>query len=154
KDSIIEATVRRRLQSAPPRCPMRLFFLLATSIVTVGFEPAFGQDKSATLPQARFTGEWINESDEVFIANRLVITKIENNWSVEAFIPTVVVVDGAFKESDVSLGKTKLSLAGDSPDSNALPFGFTIRDLKLSIQYSSLRIEKDVLIVETFTVFP
>jgi hypothetical protein len=108
---------------------------------------------SAQLPQDLLLGEWVNVDDVVFTAKRLVVSKGDNAWSVEAFVGTIMIVDGVAKEAEVSLAKTKLSLAGDSPDAKALPFGFTTRDLKRSVQYSTLRIEKEQLIVETFTIF-
>jgi len=69
-------------------------------------------------------------------------------------VPTIMVVNGSAKEVDVSLGKVTLKLAGTTPDAKALPFGFMVRDLaRVSVQYSTLRIDKAELIVETFTIF-
>jgi len=133
---------------------MQFLFVLATSLAVIGFSAVFGQEKPPPLAQTRFIGEWINVDDIAFTARRLVVSKAEDTWSLETFVPTIVIVDGVAKEGDVLLGKTKLSLAGDSPDEKDRPFAFTTRDLKLSVQYSSLRIEKEELIVETFTIFP
>jgi hypothetical protein len=132
---------------------MRSFLTLATALALSSVCPALGQDKAAHLPQDRLLGEWINASDVVFTAKRLVVSKSDSAWSVEAFVPTITVVDGVAKAADLSMGKIKLNLAGSSPDAKALPFGFATRDLKVSVQHSIMRIEKDELLVETFTIF-
>jgi len=133
---------------------MRLPRLAATSVLLTFFCPAWAQEKSAPLPQERFVGNWVNvNDDEVFTAKRLVISRAENTWFLEAFVATITIVDGAVKERELSLGKTAFRLAGDSPDDKALPYGFLARDLKISMQYSTLRMEKDELVVETFTIF-
>jgi hypothetical protein len=133
---------------------MRVPLVVATGVLLSVFGPAWGQEKSPPLPQERFVGDWVNVSDTVFTAKRLAISKADKSWSVEAFVPTITIMDGAAKQADLSLGKTALRLAGDSPDAKALPYGFLRRDLKVSVQYSTLRLEKDELIVETFTIFP
>jgi hypothetical protein len=135
------------------RLLMRLFLVLATGLALATFRPALGQDKPEPLPQERFLGEWVNINEVAFTAKRLVVSKDDNAWSVEAFVPTIMVINGTAKEADLSLGRTRLNLAGASPDAKALPFGFAARDLKVSVQYSTMRIEKAELIVETFTIF-
>jgi hypothetical protein len=135
------------------RLLMRFFLVLATVLALASFRPALGQEKAVPLPQEGFLGEWVNINEVVYTAKRLVVSKDDNAWFVEAFVPTIMVINGAAKEADVSLGKTKLNLAGASPDAKALPFGFTARDLKVSVQYSTLRVEKAELVVETFTIF-
>jgi hypothetical protein len=132
---------------------MRLPLLVGASVMLVILCPGWAQEKSSPLPQERFIGDWVNVDDEVLTAKRLVISKADNTWTVEAYVPSIVIVDGAIKEQELSLGMTTLRLAGDSPDEKAMPYGFLTRDLKISMQYSSLRIEKDELIVETFTIF-
>jgi hypothetical protein len=130
---------------------MRSLVALSAAWLLMVAPPVRAQEKA--LPQDRFVGEWVNVEDVVLTAKRLAISRTDNAWSIEAFAPTVMVVDGIAKEAEVSLGKTRLSLAGDSPDAKALPYGFTTRDLKVSVQYITLRIEKDQLVVETFTIF-
>ena len=132
---------------------MQSFQLLTAGLVLAGLTAASRHDKSAQLPQERFLGEWVNGSDVVYTAKRLVVSKSNNTWSVEAFVPTIMIVNGVMKPGEVSLGKTKLNLAGDSPDAKDLPFGFTTRDFKVTMQHSTLRIENEQLIVETFTIF-
>jgi hypothetical protein len=132
---------------------MRFFLVLATSLILAGFHPALGQEKAAPLPQERFLGEWVNVNEVVFTAKRLVVSKSDDTWSVEAFVPTIMIVNGTAKEAEVSLGKVNLNLAGASPDAKALPFGFTTRDLKISVQHSTMRIEKEELVLEAFTIF-
>ena len=136
-----------------------VLFVLGASLL--GTDPAPAQDKPAELPQDRLVGEWVNgkallPGGGAFV-HSVKITKDEGVWYIEAWGGGGKVPFGKGKDNKVKLSlladRTKGSgKRGGDPPPKELPNGFASWEREIGVRHVSLRIEKDQLVVETFSL--
>jgi hypothetical protein len=125
---------------------MRLAFLSAIGCLLASTFVASAQDKKAPLPQEALVGEWANGTKEgPGVFTRFVVFQKGDAWSIEAWF-------NAGGDKEVPMGKVTLSLLGDNVQAKSLPYGFATWDDKTQTIHMTLRLEKDEVVAETFTI--
>ena len=124
---------------------MRLGIVVVALWPFLGLCSVAGQEKAASSPQERLVGGWVNADKDTRGLKRLAVAKKDDTWSIEAW--------GSGGGGEIPWGKTSLALLGDSAGSKDLPYGFASWDPGFAVTHLTLRLEKDELVVDTFTIF-
>jgi hypothetical protein len=124
---------------------MRLGIVVTAQWLFFGFCSIAGQEKAASSPQERLVGGWVNTDKNTGGLKRLAVAKKGNSWSIEAW--------GSGGGAEIPWGKTSLALLGDRVGAANLPYGFATWDPRFAVIHLTLRMEKDELVVQTFTIF-
>src|SRR3982750_4968948 len=119
--------------------PVSNLFLVLTFLVLSG--ASFAQSQ----PQPQFEGEWINVDPKTRGLTRLVISREENGWGIQAW--------GRCHPSDCVWGIVPLEPIGKSVTDSSFNRGFAIWDPGFATNYVTLRLEKGHLFAEMITIF-
>src|SRR5262249_7529205 len=129
----------------PGGLTMRLGIVVVALWPFLGLCSSARQEPAPSPPQERLLGGWVNVDKDTGGLKRLAVTKGDGTWSIEAW--------GAGGGGEIPWGKTSLALLGGNAGARELPYGFATWDARFKVTHLTLRLEKDELVVETFSIF-
>jgi hypothetical protein len=106
-----------------------------------------GWCEAAKPAQDRLLGDWVPVEATDGGYARLKVSKDGAEWAVEGWVTL-----GLGRPVEAHAGKFRLHLLGDRATDKELPYGLAEREETFAKTYLTLRIEKDQLVVERYTI--
>ena len=104
------------------------------------------QPVAAHAPQG-LEGNWVDPDHAPPLGMRLTVAKDANTWSIHVWVP------GGGNAPEIDWGPTRLDLLGDNVGAKEFPYGFATWDFGFKVEQMTLRLEKNDLIFETYSIF-
>jgi hypothetical protein len=122
-----------------------LWTILCASLIALDV-PSNGPAQERDQPHSNFAGAWerLREGDKGL--PRIEITdRGRDGWTIQAW--------GDCKPKDCDWGKVPLRLLGDSVRARGFHYGFATWDAGFKDNYMIIRIEKELLIAEVYSIY-
>ena len=119
-----------------------MLFVIITLIVTT---TVFGLSMNNETHQDQFQGAWINVNPETRNISSITVKKEDTTWIIQAWAKC--------HPEDCDWGAVTLNLIGDSTTDKTFDCAFAEWEFDFKKTYLSMRMQGDILVVETISVF-